>query len=313
MERRYTYKNLIRDENLKVWRIKHAWEAEKMAYEIASRLFNSKNMRLKTPMTDRQKYALARSECDPIIQRVDNILTHCSIASLTKNSVNIINYYTSCFDWIDPVVASILLEHASKDSYEDKNNDKIFFDRHYLNNKYSTGDDELPFASVHFGKDSTLDEVISYLKNHWDLIHDPNLKVPKQVQSNIEKIRETIIRAIYYNHKELSAYDTRKIIAYVSRSEEALSNLADNLTDKEIYTIRQRLRQDLEKDWFAHAFPDYENDLRSNRLLYKDWKDSYYRNKYRDFFGCPDAKVKRLVRFELTFDHNSRKFALTKV
>ena len=164
-----------------------------------------------------------------------------------------------------------------------------------------------------FDKDSTLDEVISYLKNHWDLIHDPNLIAPKQVQSNIEKIRETIIRAIYYNHKELSAYDTRKIIAYVSRREEALSNLADNLTDKEIYTIRQRLRQDLKKDWFAHVFPDYENDLRSNRLLYKDWKDSYYRNKYRDVFGCPDAKVKRLVRFELTFDHNSRKFSLTKV
>ena len=292
---------------------RYQWEALRMAYILAGELFDIRDIRRKTPLADRQDYALARAQCDPITKRVSLILGFCSVASLTKNKANIIDYYTNCFDWIDPVVASVLFEQAIKDEYKDKNRGNIYFDRHYTNKKYSDGDRGLPFASINFDKDSTLDEVLDYIKNHWDMIHDPNLIPPKQVQSNLEKIRETIIRALYYDYRDSSARKTKEAIEYIARHEELFSTMADNLMDKDIYTIRQHLREDLEKDWFADAFVDYENDLKANPQVYADWRRNYAKSKYRDYINESFSKVERLVRFDLGFDHDKNKFILVKV
>lgn len=311
MARRYTYKKPTQGRGL-VWKSRYGTEATRIAYIMADELFDTKERRLKTPLTERQAYALARAQCDPITQRVGMLLTNCSIASLKKNEANIIAYYTSCFDWIDPATASILFEQAIDCRYRDKNRGNIYFDRHYANKQYSDGSKGVPFASIHFDKDSTLSEVIDYLRNHWEIIHDANLATPKQTQSNLEKLRETIIRALYYNHRNSSADDTIEAIECVAKYK-PFSKMADNLSEKEIYTIRQHLRQDLEKDWFVQVFADYESDKQANKQLYDTWRDTYFKNKYQEYLGEEDAKVKRLVRFDLGFDHSTNRFTLTKV
>ena len=157
-----------------------------------------------------------------------------------------------------------------------------------------------------------MDEVIDYLRNHWEIIHDENLATPKQTQSNLEKIRETIIRALYYNHRNSTADDTIEAIECVAKQEPFLQ-MADNLSEKEVYTIRQRLRRDLEKDWFVHVFADYESDKQANKQLYDTWKKAYFENKYQEYFGKKDVKVERLVRFDLGFDRSTNRFTLTKI
>lgn len=311
MARRYTYKKPVQERGL-IWKSRYGYDAFRTANIIADELFDTQNRRLKTLLTERQTYALARAQGDPITQRVEMILTNCSISSLKKNKEKIIAYYTNCFDWIDPVVASILFEQAIDCRYRDKNRGDIHFDRHYANKRYSDGNNGIPFASIHFDKDATLDEVIDYLRNHWEIIHDENLATPKQTQSNLEKIRETIIRALYYNHRNSTADDTIEAIECVAKQEPFLQ-MADNLSEKEVYTIRQRLRRDLEKDWFVHVFADYESDKQANKQLYDTWKKAYFENKYQEYFGKKDVKVERLVRFDLGFDRSTNRFTLTKI
>ena len=207
----------------------------------------------------------------PQIQRaVEIMVSFCSECSIIKNRNNIINYFHSCYDFIDYSSAirfynSIMLHYYNTtgliEFYSDDNSNYIFFNK-------GTGKEDLK----------------KFINDNWELINRNEKDISWRMNPKI--LRKVFAEYLIYNN--FPPKTILKILDLIFNEKNGLTAQMDTiLTEEDIRIYKHRLKKSLAEDWFNLAYQHIKKvKLNESEKYYKMIDDG---NAYNLSF---DAKTK---------------------
>lgn len=192
---------------------------------------------------------------NPRIRRAEDIMINfCSEKSIKDNRKNIINYFFTCYDFIDYSLAvrcydSILL--------------------HYYEDTFSLPDfyfEKDEYCHITFDKNINKENLKNFLDENWDFIIDKR-------ELKKCKMNSKILSKIFIEHLIDAKFSPKiilKILDTVFSEDSALAGqLSTILSEEDIRIYKYNLKQTYENDWFNLAHQFIENIRCNNPKKYQ--------------------------------------------